>query len=49
MTKNRQNVNKSVFRFIPYLDYTKSINDNDLYNHLNLTNEEITYINNKTL
>jgi len=49
MTKNRQNVNKSVFRFIPYLDYTKSINDNDLYNHLNLTNEEIEYINNKTL
>ena len=47
--KNKQHISKSIFKFVPVMNYNNSISDNDLYQHLNLTNEEIAYINNKTL
>lgn len=47
--KNKQHISKSIFKFVPIMNYNNTISDNDLYQHLNLTKQEIEYINNKTL
>ena len=39
-----QNVKSGLTDLIPYLDFTQQWNDIDLYQHFNLTNDEIKYI-----
>lgn len=44
LLKNTQNVAKRVFKYLPYLDFSRSYTDQDLYAIFNLTLEEIAHI-----
>src|SRR5258708_2796446 len=44
LLKNTQNVAKRVFKYLPYLDFTRSYTDEDLYIMFDLTLEEIAHI-----
>jgi site-specific DNA-methyltransferase (adenine-specific) len=44
LMKNTQNVSKRVFKWLPYLDFSRSYIDQDLYTMFELTPEEIVHI-----
>ena len=44
LLKNTQNVAKRVFKYLPYLDFTRSYTDRDLYTMFDLSKEEIAHI-----
>jgi site-specific DNA-methyltransferase (adenine-specific) len=44
LLKNTQNVAKRVFKYLPYLDFSRSYTDNDLYTMFDLSQEEINHI-----
>lgn len=44
LLKNTQNVAKRVFKYLPYLDFTRSYTDKDLYTMFALSPEEIVHI-----
>lgn len=46
--KSAQSVSGKVFRWLPYLDFTKSYTNQDLYTMFDLTKEEIAHIENTT-
>jgi site-specific DNA-methyltransferase (adenine-specific) len=46
--KGTQNVSKRVFKWLPYLDFSRSYTDQDLYAMFNLSAEEIAHIENTT-
>lgn len=48
ITKGTQNVSKRIFKWLPYLDFTKSYTDAELYATFELTLDEIAHIENKT-
>lgn len=43
-TYSSMNITKSNFRFVPFLDYSRDWNDDDLYERYNFTQEEIQLI-----
>lgn len=42
--KNNQNLHRGELEIIPWLDFTKEWNDDKLYNHFNINEEEIKFI-----
>ena len=43
-TYSSMNISKSNFRFVPFMDYTKSWSDEELYSYFDLTDEEIAFV-----
>jgi site-specific DNA-methyltransferase (adenine-specific) len=48
LLKNTQNIAKRVFKYLPYLNFTRSYTDQDLYTMFGLSLEEIAHIENTT-
>lgn len=48
LVKKTQDNSKRVFRYLPYLDFTRSYTDQDLYTIFDLTKEEIEHVENTT-
>jgi site-specific DNA-methyltransferase (adenine-specific) len=46
--KGTQNVSKRVFKWLPYLDFSRSYTDQDLYTMFDLSTDEIAHIENTT-
>lgn len=44
LKKNKQDVTKTIFELVPLLDFNEEWTDTKLYNHYNLTKEEIYFI-----